>query len=134
MQRQIVQPTEGAAATGTSDDYKDRLLKYIPAEAIGLYLAIAGIVKSSDEDDLKTALAIVFFVGLVFTPLYLLRVARVTSKVQLAVSTLAFAVWVFAIGDWFATMDWYGSAGAAIVLIVVTASIPLIIPPDAPEG
>lgn len=89
---------DAAAAAGLEpDDYTSRLLKYIPAEVIALYVTLEGIVRATGADR-ADLLWIIFLVGLVATPLYLWKVGGVTAFLHLAISTLAFAVWIFALG------------------------------------
>lgn len=42
-------PMHGAPSAPPADDYLGRLLKYIPAEIVGLYLATAGMLPTSAE-------------------------------------------------------------------------------------
>jgi hypothetical protein len=54
------------------DDYTSRLLKYIPAESVALYLTLQGIVLSGlGDQSTYTWLWIIFGVGLIGTPMYL---------------------------------------------------------------
>jgi hypothetical protein len=58
------------------DDYKTRLLKYIPAEAVALYTALVGIPESLKEQSSGWywfGLILVFVAGLVAVPLVLMR-------------------------------------------------------------
>jgi hypothetical protein len=119
--------TEGNKTS--EDQYPERLLKYVPAESVALYLTLSGIVKSSATHHHQTAwLWIVSVFVLLFTPLYLFRVARITKRVQVWISTGAYVVWVFAIGGAFATLGWYEPFYGSIALVAVTALIPLIDP------
>lgn len=135
MRRQIV-PQEASvqlAATGASDtlsadDYKDKLLKQIPAEAIAAYLTLDGVIRSSAHGSAIAAwLWVAFFVGLTGTPLYLWRLQSVTSPVQLSVSTVSFALWVFALGGAFARYSWYNSWYASVVLVSFTFLVPALL-------
>jgi hypothetical protein len=58
----------GAEPNTPPDDYPDRLRKYIPAEAVGFWLAVSGIVQSAADDVPKAGLLwLLFVIGLVFT-------------------------------------------------------------------
>ena len=120
----------GAEAPPKPDDYMNRLLKYIPAETVALYLTLQGIVLSGAADDpnLNTWLWVIFGLGLIGTTLYLWRLPKVRKVAQLAVSTTAFAVWVFAIGGAFASLSWYKPFIGSVVLVVFTFFAPLISP------
>jgi hypothetical protein len=147
MQRQIVSPRDAAEAqrhlgvgesaemtntavsdTVSPDDYKDRLLKLIPTEVVAAYLTLDGIIRSSATGrSITIALWVAFGVGTVATWLYLQRLQKVGSLVQLAVSTVAFAVWVFALGGPFARYDWYQPWLGSVVLVIVTLAVPLFV-------
>lgn len=68
------------------DTYATRLLKYIPAEIVGLYVTSEAVIRASAEGaSMYVLLWIVFLFGLVMTPLYLHRVTKVTRKSQLLI-------------------------------------------------
>src|ERR1035437_9230570 len=129
MSRRIIAapPTHApAAGTPTPDDYLGRLLKYIPAELVGLYLAARGVVPAT-ATDLDTTLWIVALVTWVLVPIYLFVVtSRGGQKPlfwQITLGTIAFPVWVFSIGGhpvtsiaWYAQHEFVGS----LVLMFVT--------------
>lgn len=111
------------------DDYQSRLLKYIPAEVVAVYLTLEGIVKSAADQQIWL-LWVIFGLLLIGTPLYLWRVAKVPRKVQLSISTIAFAVWIFALGGPFASQTWYEPVYGAILLPIYTFFVPIIIGGD----
>jgi hypothetical protein len=82
------------------DTYRERLLKYIPAEILVLYIAVFGIAYAMlAADPIFPMIARwVLIAGIVATPLYLLEAERVTDWVQLAISTAGFVLWGFALG------------------------------------
>jgi hypothetical protein len=109
-----------------ADDTITQILKYIPAEIVAAFLAIDGVFVS-----MKTPIMyqwILFVVLLVVTPFYLWKVTNDNNlnaaKGQMVVGTLAFCIWVFAIGGPFATYDWYsanvywGSIGIGVCNVV----------------
>lgn len=141
MYRQIVSPAMAAGERAanaepthtttsdqlTPDDYKDKLIKHIPAEAIAVYLTLQGIIASDASPAETTAwLWVVFAIGLAGTPLYLWRLQDVTSAPQLTVSTLSFAIWVYGLGGAFARYSWYESWTASVVLIAFTFMVPVV--------
>ena len=118
-----------AALSQRVDNYWDKLLKYVPAESVALYLTLQGIVLSSVEGRaLTTWLWIAFGIGIIGTPLYLWRIQQVSKRMQLAVSTAAFGVWVFALGGAFASLSWYEPFVGSVMLVVFTFFVPLISP------
>jgi hypothetical protein len=82
------------------DTYRERLLKYIPAEIVVLYVAVYGIAYAVLAADPVFPLAArwVLIAGIVATPLYLLEAEHVTDWVQLVISTAGFVLWGFALG------------------------------------
>jgi large subunit ribosomal protein L7/L12 len=118
-----------AALSQSADNYTDRLLKYIPAESVALYLILQGIVLSSVEAPALNAwLWFAFGIGIICTPLYLWRTQQVNKIVQLAVSTAAFGVWVLALGGAFASLSWDEPFLGSLMLVVFTFFAPLISP------
>ena len=91
----------GAAPAGISTDtYRERLLKYIPAEIVVVYVAVYGIAYAVAATDPLFPLTArwILIAGIVATPLYLWEAEHVTELVQLIISTFGFMMWVFAIG------------------------------------
>lgn len=86
------------------DDYKTKLLKYIPAETVTVYTTLAGIVVSFREVYPAwywPGLAIVFLIGLVSTPLILTRTYGMKwkyKKRQIIFMMVAYVLWVLSIG------------------------------------
>lgn len=107
-------------------DYLGRLVGYIPAEIVALYLAASGFTEAAGNDRLMW-LWIVFIVCAVLTPIYFLFATRDKKKkkgplyLQVLLTTLAFPVWVFAIGGPFLAFRWYKGFIGSIVLIFVTS-------------
>jgi len=120
----------GSAPPPTPDDYTDRLLKYIPAESVALYLTLQGIILSGagEAPNLNTWLWFILVIGLISTVLYQWRVLKIGKVVQLAVSTVAFGVWVFALGGAFASLSWYEPFIGSLTLVIFTFFAPLISP------
>lgn len=54
MSRRIVTEQLQGKTNPPVDKYPDRLMKYIPTEAIGFWLAVSGIIQSAGEDIPKT--------------------------------------------------------------------------------
>jgi hypothetical protein len=126
--REAEEVTRAAPWQGV-DNYTDRLLKYIPAESVALYLTLQGIVLSGVEGPAqKFWLWIIFGIGVFGTSLYLWRIQQVSKRMQLAVSTAAFGVWVFALGGAFASLSWYEPFIGSLALVVFTFFVPLISP------
>lgn len=112
------------------DDYKERVLKYIPAEVVALYLFLLGSVNGGGipPETKPLILWIIVGVGTVGTWLYLMRVQNVHKKVQLAITTGAFLVWAFALGGPFVYLTWYVPAYGQLLLGGYTFFVGLIEP------
>ena len=121
--------TEKEPTEDTFDTYKDRLLKYVPAEVVTLYVFLQAAVEQANTPDMLTLLWIIFGVMMVGTWVHLWRVEKVQNKVQLSISTIAFAVWVFALGGPFSHMEWYEPIYGGILLPVYTFFVAMIVPP-----
>lgn len=134
MGRRIVTSQLQAQGTGTEiDDYFGKLIKYIPTEIVGAWIALTGIIKSASNIPTNIILWIllVFCTGL--TSLYILKQTFEPGKPlalkQTTISTIAFIVWVFALGEEpFKSLDWYNSIYGSILLIGYNLIIPLINP------
>src|SRR5262245_5366052 len=75
----------GETTVPPPDRWSQKLLKYIPAEALSLYLALDGAIKSGSDNPvpyLWAALA----VTLVFNALYLWRIWNVERYTQIGIS------------------------------------------------
>src|SRR5919199_6941586 len=83
-----------------SEGYLSKLIKYIPSEVIALYLTLDSILRSSDQVEpiYQRLYWGIFVFGLVATPLYQYRIQKLKNWFHLLISTIAFAVWVIAIG------------------------------------
>ena len=122
-------PSQGFAFEGGArvDDYTSRILKYIPVEVVTVATVLDGIVRSGAKDShLESALWGIFVFGVLVTPLYLWRMQHVKKFLQLAISTGAFAVWLFAVGGPFELLGWYEKWMGSALLVIYTFTIPLV--------
>jgi len=107
------------AVPAKADDYFDRLMKYIPVEIITAYLLIDGIIRSLLQPGALTwGLILVFLAGAVGTWFFAQQVLGITRRVQLTMSVIAFVVWVFAIGGWFSTLQFWVPGWGTIAVII----------------
>jgi len=125
---------EGAAQPPpppTPDQWYEQLLKYIPGEAISLYLAIEGVIKSAQMagNELRFWLAFGLVICMIFGWAYLHKVWHVSRRSQIAISAVALVAYVFALGGVFATFSFYHAWQGSIVLVVTTAFLALYPPP-----
>lgn len=109
------------------DDYKERILKFIPAEVVTLYLLVYGLAKAAeDQIPFEVISWVLFGVGIFGTILHLWRIAKVSDWSQILISTVAFVVWVFALGGPFLQLPWYNSIYGALLLPIYTFFIPIM--------
>lgn len=111
--------------SGEADKYTVKLMKYIPTEVIAVYITLEALVRSSADMN-HVLYWIVFMFGIIVTPFYLWKVEKVLKKLQLLISTMAFIIWVFAMGGPFTYVEWYDPLYGAVLLIMYTFFIPII--------
>src|SRR2546430_1233952 len=91
--------TAAPAPVISPDDFLGRLVKYIPAELVGLYVAARGVIPKTAEPSVYWAVAGVTWL---FVPVYFwfvtTRNKQKPLKTQILLATIAFPIWVFAIG------------------------------------
>jgi hypothetical protein len=139
MGRRIVWSVdESNESTEKIDGFFDRLLKYIPSDVVGAWLAGSGVIQSNTQEGSRAGwLWFLFVVGIVlaffWTRKQTTEAGKPTAWRQIFLSCVSFFVWVFAIGgpfaEWSSYQPWYGS----LLLIIYTATIPLIDPPPTAE-
>jgi hypothetical protein len=111
------------------DKYSDRLLKYIPAEVITLYIALTTLLTATKVAP-HLLYWVAFGVAVVVTPIYLWRIQKVTAPLQLIVSTLAFGLWASVMGEPFTSTSIhnynvvYGEFGLPVFTFVVALFSP----------
>lgn len=122
--------------SGQEKSYFDKAVKLVPTEIVGAYMALAGMIGVSSAstaapaDSLsKILIQVVFFVLLILVPLYLIFISKVSNKVQVIVTTLAFIIWVYTLGGPFAVWGIYEPKVAAVLLTVWSLVIPLVVQP-----
>lgn len=138
MSRRIVtsrlQSTGGQASD--IDGYFDRVVKYIPADVVGLWLFATGLIAAQAETDANAGVVhwIAFLGGAFLTALWTWKRTSQpglpTATLQIAVSTAAFIVWVFAMGGPFSGLDWFQAYYGSLLLAFFTVASGLIVPPE----
>jgi hypothetical protein len=130
MRQQLgaVASTAAPVPTVTEDKYKDRLLKYIPADVIAIYLTLRGFVPVLPDTAPKKVLYWIIFVLIwLITIPWQRRVAKIGKWSQVWVGFGAFVVWAITVGDPFThdNFPWYYPAYGAMILALYTFLIPL---------
>lgn len=128
---------ESSESAGKIDGYFDRLLKYIPSDVVGLWLAGSGLIQGQADDRSRAGLLwLLFVVGLVFSFFWTRKqtaeAGKPTAWQQIVLSCGSFAVWVFAIGGPFAQLSFYQPLYGSLLLLLYTSAIPLLPPPRLP--
>lgn len=120
------------AETIPPDKYTDRVLKYIPADIIAIYITLMGIADASlNNETWKVWLPWAIFGSvLALTPVYLVRVAKISARVQVAIATGAFVVWAVSLGSPFDQhhIQWFEPVLPALLLPFYTFVVGVIEP------
>lgn len=117
-------------------NYGERVAKYVPAEVIAAYLTLLPVILDGTDADTGRRtffLALIFGLGIIFTPLYLWRFPgeKKVKWFQCALSTFAFAVWTYSIeGGLFDDLGIYDRVMAPILLVIFTLASGLIAPTE----
>ncbi|MGG6242140.1 hypothetical protein ACQ4N7_26275 [Nodosilinea sp. AN01ver1] len=134
MSRRIVTTQYQAATSAQVDTYFDKVVKYIPADIVSAWVAVSGLVGGRTDIPVESILWIAFILGLVITAVWMWKQTSVPRKkpaiTQISISTVAFAIWVFALGGPFANLDFYQPVYGSLVLILYTLLVALIDPPE----
>jgi hypothetical protein len=135
MPREIIRsevPSLARIAAGRQqapDEYKDRLVKYIPGDVIAIYLTMTTVLSSASHTALQWWLSwVVFGAMAVCTPLYLSAAAKINDTKQIIVSSIAFVVWACSLGapPFEPThISWWDPVIPAFILPFYTFVIPL---------
>lgn len=136
MSRRIVtrqlESTRGGAQV---DTYFDKVIKYIPADVVAAWTVVSGLVASAGDAVPKaTVLWLAYAFGILMTALWTWKQTqeknKPLAKTQIAIATVAFAIWVAALGGpfdfWLAYQHLYGS----LLLVAYTLAVGLIAPPE----
>ncbi len=132
MSRRIITSQFQAAGPGTKiDTYFDRVIKYIPADIVGAWIAIMGLINSTVNVP-SIILWVVFGCMVVLSALWTWRLTTEPKMspaiTQTLIATGAFIVWVFALGGPFATLAFYRPLYGSLLLILYTLVVALVIP------
>ena len=126
---------QAASGGGEPDTYFDRIVKYVPADVVAAWTAVAAAVKGAGSNvSASTILWICFAFGVIFTPFWVLKQTSVTDKpkavTQAVVAMFAFIVWVFALGEPFSFLSFYNGLYGTLAIIAFTLISGLIVPKE----
>ncbi|KAF2516682.1 hypothetical protein [Flavobacterium foetidum] len=131
MSREIKSAPQLQVQNVAPNDFKDRLIKLIPAEIIAAYISISGLIiafaKQKPEAEKSHLLWIIILILMILTPVYLIKVLGISKKRQILFSTIGFLIWAFATASPY-TNDVLGFSFeliTSVILILYTLLIPL---------
>ena len=131
MSREIKSVQQLQVQNVAPNDFKDRLIKLIPAEIIAAYVTISGLiigfVKHKPNADQSNLLWTIILILMILTPVYLMKVLGISKKGQILFSTIGFLIWAFATASPY-TNDVLGFSIeliTSLILILYTLLIPL---------
>jgi hypothetical protein len=136
MSRRVIttQLQATGAAAATVDGYFDKVIKYIPSDIVGAWIFASSAIKAASGVPVTASLWTAFAVLLAITPFWTWRWTKFPGKpaatTQITISTIAFAVWVFALGGPFATMAFYRPLYGSLILILYSLLAAMINPRD----
>jgi len=115
-----------ARAINDQDSYRERLLKVIPSEVLGVYMAANGAVVSMSPSPVWLQW-VIFGLALAATPLWLIFFQSVRSVIQNILAGIGFVIWVMALGGPFLTIPGYQPGIGSVFLMVFSGLVaPLV--------
>lgn len=100
-----------------SDNYRERMVKQIPSEVLGVYIAANGAILSMDSPPIWLQW-VVFVICLAATPLWFIVYQQVKSVTQNVLAATAFVVWAMTIEGPFTTIPGYQVGYGAVLLMI----------------
>ncbi len=108
----------------SGDNYRERLLKLIPSELLGTYMAANAALISMDPSTRSTVLSwVVFGICLAVTPLWLWFGQGVRKVLQIVLTSIAFVIWVMTMSGPFTTIPGYKPFIGTVFLILFSGLI-----------
>ena len=134
MGRRIVTRQLESSKGQEIDSYSDKLIKYIPSEIVAAWIAVTGIVEGAADIPATTVLWILLVIFTIITAFWIAKQTseqgKPPAKTQITISTGAFLVWSFALGEPFSSLSFYNPAYGSILLVVYTLVIALVNPTE----
>ena len=134
MRRIVAEQRQAIGGQPAMDTYFDRVIKYIPSDIVGAWVAITGLISGAAGIPSTTVLWIMFAIMAIITLAWTLKQTAIANKpmakTQAMISTGSFVVWVIALGGPFATLSFYRPIYGSLLLIVYTLGMSLIVPKE----
>jgi hypothetical protein len=135
MPRRILTVSHQDSGGPDADGYMDRIVKYVPSDVVAAWTAVMAAVKGAGASvPADNVLWGCFVFGVVFTPLWVLKQTNADGKpkaiTQAIVATVAFLVWVFAIGAPFSSLSFYNGLYGTLAMIAFTLGSGLVVPKE----
>lgn len=115
-----------------TQEYLERVAKYVPAEIVIAYTSVNGVLTTVPEHIKPWALWGNLLICWIFTPIYLKLAATPADKdalpTQQIVSSIAFIVWAYSVGQEAVFGEGYIAGIAAAVLILFSLISGRIVP------
>lgn len=124
----------GPGGGASPDGYLDKIVKSIPSQVIAFYTAaivwLGGQPLPSTSNTPNPKLWLAFAVGLILTPILMWHQTKESGKppayIQIGVATGSFIVWAFASGGPFASLGFWDTGIATVVLAAYTILLGVI--------
>ena len=119
-------PSVNIQSSQDVNSFKDRLVKLIPSEIITAYVTIQGLISGYvGAGNKETLMWIVFGALFVLTPVYLYFITDVRKWGQIIFTSIAFVIWVIAVGSPITTiLDFPSVFIGSVLLVIYTLLIP----------
>lgn len=115
------------SATEPKDPYADKILKYLPGEAVALYLTAIGLISAAKDQIPFDIMTWIVFIGvLIVLPIYLWKAQSVKVWIQIAITMVAYVLWVLTVGGPFAQFSWYNPVYGALGVLFFTFVVPKV--------
>jgi hypothetical protein len=122
----------GAAVTvpessGSIGDYLDRLMKMVPAEAIGLYIVGKGVIGEQWGILVGWAVFCLAFVILLRVKYTADPVKKLSPDwIHIIISSVAFLIWTYSMGQPFEAFNIYNATIGSLLMLAYTAVVPVL--------
>ncbi|MEL7245888.1 MAG: hypothetical protein AAF063_21635 [Cyanobacteria bacterium J06643_5] len=133
MSRRIVTSELQSIRSGKQiDTYFDKVIKYIPADIVGAWLAVDGLIQGAGDKVAANTSWVAFIIGIIITALWTHKQTQEPKKppaiTQIVISTCAFIVWVYASGGPFPNAGLYNATYGSLFLILYTLVVAMVNP------